>query len=474
MGLRCPLQANTNMLTFVNNSKVQSEKLLKAMAVIAAAASTDEAEGDKDKATGVAWYPLKGAKTLSDLGGDILRVGFPVGRELMSHPDVKIYQCHFTLLDAKGSPTKDTRVSAAVAAETPRTFGCTTPAWGKGGEMPKAKTWKTAVAILENDRLMPSPKAGTTLNWVPNSPSAVFPNPAYGFSGGKNKKKTFTIDFKLDYPYGPNGYKDLRFTMSADSKEVSDIKVTGSGESAARKLQFAITTAQKAPAYKVTIKTSSASTGLSTSTSVTINYKLYQGIGKGGTASEYLTNEAAEQLHKKAGCKDPSKCSEEWTLCYSAKQHGWSSSQFHSRCASKGPLFLVNRRGGNKRISGGFANVNYRWTGGGYIRNNDQRHFLYRVEPNNNKKVTFVTKCCNSYVVYPHPSYLMCFGGGHDWCSNNGGNVWHNTGHDYRRPGGNWQYNKYREEGNYFFDGAYNHNARNEKDDYEVYLAKGV
>jgi len=460
------------------NSKAQSAELLKAMAEIAKASSASEAEGDKDKATGAAWYPLKGAKKMSDLGGDVLRINFPVGRELIADDRVKIYQCKFTLLDAKGSPTKDTRVSAAVSAETPRTFGCVSPQWGQGGALPKAKAWNTAVAVLENDRLMPSPKSGTTVGWVPNAPKAVFPNPSYKVSGGKNTKKAFSVDFKIDYPYGAAGFKDVRFKVTADSREVSDLGV-GVSDSQARVLKFSVTTSQKKPVYKITIATSSASTGLSTSTSVTINFNLFVGL-IGGAAKDFLTPEAAEALLTRAGCADPSKCSEEWKLCYSAKQHGWSSSTFNSRCTNKGKsLMLVQRRGSNKRISGAFYKGNYRWCGHYCTEGVNKKHFLWRVEPKDPKKVTIVDRDSSAHgggndVIYAHPSYLMCFGGGHDYCANNGGNSWHHTGHDYKRAGGNWAWNQYREEGNSYFNGAHSHNAKSEKDDYEVYFANGL
>ena len=52
--------------------------------------------------------------------------------------------------------------------------------------------------------------------------------------------------------------------------------------------------------------------------------------------------------------------------------------------------------------------------------------------------------------------------------------MWHSTGHDYKRAGGNWGWHQYREEGDYYFNGAQSHNAKREKDDYEVYFANGV
>ena len=57
---------------------------------------------------------------------------------------------------------------------------------------------------------------------------------------------------------------------------------------------------------------------------------------------------------------------ETWELCYSAKKHGWSSSQFRSRCYNKGPLFLMQKRGGY--IFGGNVHMNIYDDGRSYWR----------------------------------------------------------------------------------------------------------
>ena len=53
-----------------------------------------------------------------------------LGMSCQADGAVKIYQCMFSLIDAKGQVTKDVRISAPIHAETPRTFGCVAPAWG--------------------------------------------------------------------------------------------------------------------------------------------------------------------------------------------------------------------------------------------------------------------------------------------------------------------------------------------------------
>ena len=90
--------------------------------------------GTGTKATGLPWNPIATPKIpLSDAGGVALRIFFPTGSQLVSHPDMKQRQCMFTMLDAKGKMTNEARMSAKVAAETPRSFQCTTPQWNVSG-----------------------------------------------------------------------------------------------------------------------------------------------------------------------------------------------------------------------------------------------------------------------------------------------------------------------------------------------------
>jgi len=68
-----------------------------------------------------------------------------------------------------------------------------------------------------------------------------------------------------------------------------------------------------------------------------------------------------------------------------------------------------------------------------------------------------------------NPNYFMCWGGGHDHCMNSGGNQWNNLGHDYRPSvGGGYGSSTWKN----WMTGQYNHNARNERDLYEVYIIK--
>ena len=82
----------------------------------------ETSQGDAGtKGTGLPWNPIATpAVPLSDAGGAAVRIFFPTGAQLVSHPSVKQYQCQFTMLDGKGQLTKEVRKSAKVAAETAR------------------------------------------------------------------------------------------------------------------------------------------------------------------------------------------------------------------------------------------------------------------------------------------------------------------------------------------------------------------
>ena len=137
--------------------------------------------------------------------------------------------------------------------------------------------------------------------------------------------------------------------------------------------------------------------------------------------------------------------------------HGYlPASAFYNRCAGKGPLFLVQRRGSNKRVFGGFTSLKYVWASGRpgenggpqYIDSSaSKKHFLYRVEPKDAKKVSFVDKCCDRTVYYGHPARHLCFRD--NMCCQNG-QCWFQTGGSYSR----------QEEGNDFFTGASSHSVR--------------
>ena len=85
----------------------------------------------------------------------MVRVIFPVGRQLVAEDSIKIYQCKFTYIDDKGKADPKTfRLSAAVAAKHLRSFECVVPAWGQGGSLPPLAKWKTAFSVFENEREM--------------------------------------------------------------------------------------------------------------------------------------------------------------------------------------------------------------------------------------------------------------------------------------------------------------------------------
>ena len=64
----------------------------------------------------------------------------------------------------------------------------------------------------------------------------------------------------------------------------------------------------------------------------------------------------------------------------------------------------------------------------------------------------------------------MCWGGGHDLCTNRAGQQWSNLGHDYQPSPtrGGYTSNAWKS----WFSGVYQYNAKNEGDLYEVYIVK--
>jgi len=439
-----------------------------------------EGDGTPTKATGLPWNPIKVPETpVSDSGGHMVRVLFPNPR-LYSHPDVKIYSCKFTLLDSKGTPTKTARVSANVAAETEGTFACATPAWSPPGSgLPADATWKTTLSVYENGRVMPAPKQAAEFKWQPATPQIAIAK-AFEAKAKKSTSTAFTVPFSIDYPYGADGYKDVSFSAKSNSNVLSSMSVKAPSTTAApRTLSFTLNdkTGRKTNAYSIEITAKSTKTGLSSKTTITINYvEKIPAFGVGGTP-EVLNDTPMEEVLKKlkaVGAKgDPST----WQLCFSRQKHGWSTGQFNNRCRQKGPLLFIQRRGGGGthkgRVWGGYSHESWPRPSG-YDRASSDKNFLFRINPQNKNLVEMAkTYRYPQYSRYPgNTGYFMCWGGGHDLCTNSGGNQWSNFGHTWAPDkgfnGGGYGSSNARN----WFMGQYNYNAKNENDLYEVYILK--
>ena len=90
-----------------------------------------------------------------------------------------------------------------------------------------------------------------------------------------------------------------------------------------------------------------------------------------------------------------------------------------------------------------------------------------RINPSNADEVEYAENYQNKHCdTYPgNTGYLLCFGCGHDLCSNNAGNSWSDLGTTWRAA-------KSKSTSNNWFQGDRAHNIRNENDLYEVYIVK--
>lgn len=465
--------ADANVADLVQELVETSNDLVSAVQMLytndtEAMAAQLEGDGTKDKATGLPWNPIqKPERPISDAGGDYIRVVFPTDR-LVADDRVKMYQCKFTLIKDGKLDTDDTRISEKFHAETERTFGCITPVWSQPGKLPEETKWQTVMSVYENGREMPSPKDVTVLDWVPATPGLTIQE-AFEAKAPKNKAKKFTVPFKIDYPYGEAGYKEVDIEADSDDDVLSRIRVLAAdAKTADRALEFTINddSGKKEMEYSITVTVTSQATKLKTELTLTINFVAQAYFAEGGT--EDVVNEVAmAKIFGKIGRGN----SETWKLCYSRTLHGWSNTEFNNRCRQKGPLFLLQRRGSNKRVYGGYSHREWRSCCHGYHYGSSQSTWLFRIDPNNPNNVEYTTKHWHSYQTYDgNRDYLMCFGGGHDLCSRGtDGHQWANLGHDYKPPiGGGYGSSSWR---NWFY-GTYSYNAKNEGDVYEVYMAR--
>jgi len=432
----------------------------------------ENGEGDDKTTTGLPWNPFPAvrlARPLSDLGGDDVRVLFPVGRELVAEKSTKIYQCKFTFIDDDGKVDPDDfRMSVPVAASHERSFACPAPAWGNSGGIPTVLKWKTTFAAFENEREMPAPKGGAVFNWVPATPSIDVGQGPIQRTGPK-KGRTFTHPISIFYPYGSDGYKDVQIkATSSNTNELAQINITAANAGAPeRVLSFNIKKLDsvKTATYTITFEATSATTGLKSSSVLTIAWIIQPPqLGKGG-ASGIFSEAAVKFLHNKVGVGN----ADTWEMCYSSKRDGWSNTQFNSKCKNKGPLFYFQKRGKNNHILGG--NVHLNFNSGGYIygSSSEPKAWLFSIKPNTPDTVSIARKCSRPYMYYPgNSNYLLCYGGGHDQCCDgNSGHCYNNMGHDYCPEGvsGGYGSNAWRIWGG----GDYSWNGKDEKDHYEVY-----
>jgi len=433
---------------------------------------TLEGDGTPTKATGLPWNPIKVPTTpVSDSGGHAVRIIFPTAR-LISAPEIKIYSCQFTLLDSKGAKTKTVKVSADVAAGTERTFACVTPAWSPAGSgLPPTSKWKTVLSVYENGREMPAPKQVALFVWQPATPKVTMAT-AFKAKAPKSKATRFTVPFSINYPYGADGYKDVTFSAKGSSSALSSVSVGAPSTTAApRTLSFTLTdkTGKKTNVYTIEITAKSTKTGLSSKATITINYEEKVGsFGKGGTP-EVIQEKPMKDIIAKIKGTGARGTPETWELCYSRDKHGWSTSQFNSRCRQKsGGLFFVQRRGGSShkgRVWGGFSYDSWP-SPSGYDGSNAGKNFLFRINPSNKDQVEWAYNFrFSQYSRYPgNTGYFTCWGGGHDLCLRNDGHAWSGFGHSWRARSGSTSSS--------WFMGTSSHNAKNENDLYEVYIVK--
>jgi hypothetical protein len=423
-------------------------------------------EGSSEKATGgVPWNPIPDAAALSDLGGSFLTVTFPEGRELISHPEVKIYQCKFQEIDAKGKLLDEVRLSEAVAAKTPRSFVCPTPVWGEGGSAPEKAKWTTVLTVIEANRVMPSPSPATIFEWSPNAPSITGVPESLSVQGPNNNRKDYTFDVTLVYPYGEDGFKDLTVEVKTDNADfVTNLAVTGDSKQGQRKVAYSVTSNKELIKFNLIVTVTSKLTKLTGKATVPVTWKKFQGVGKGGTTQTWgMTYNAIKRIWSKAGYGD--EAAETWELCYSAKLHGYSSYQMHNRCNNKKTFVAMRRRNG--RIFGGFANDHFTNSN----RYKGSSNWLWRVNPSTNDvEITTSRGRHSSMNIYDNYYYSWTWGGGHDlYCDRNVNSCYSNMDHGYRPTnGGSYGSHQART----WLTGDYNWNHNSERGDYEIYHVK--
>jgi len=152
--------------------------------------------------------------------------------------------------------------------------------------------------------------------------------------------------------------------------------------------------------------------------------------------SKLIKGSFAKTLHKWTGEK------KRWKLIFRASRDGYTSSAFHSKCDNQGPtVSIIKSNMGN--IFGGYNKA--AWLNNNQYSNSGENFlFSYKNQEKGLKK-PFQMKChSTTYGAYNGSSYLMTFGGGHDFyivnnCNTTNSNS--NLGHSFTPPTG-YTYNQ--------------------------------
>ena len=284
------------------------------------------------------------------------------------------------------------------------------------------------------------------------------------FAGPAGKPTVFSVDLEVLYDYGEAGYKDVVFsysTSSAFSKIVTGVKFTGDEAQSLRKMAFSVThpkAAKKETQYYMDVKITSEKYKLNSQQRFVINFKRQSAMGPGGN-DELLPTSVAEALRGKIPGKDKDR---EYKLCYASKVHGFSTNTFHTKCDGKHDFLMVQQRADNKRIFGGWFggktfNLGTFTRSGSYIYGRQRgAAWMFRISPTTGK-IEFAEKYNQNYYVAREPSYMLTWGGGHDYMCRNDGYSYANMDHDYDTPHG------YGSGGSRsWLHGSYKYNCRND------------
>ncbi|KAL9644560.1 hypothetical protein ABK040_009424 [Willaertia magna] len=131
------------------------------------------------------------------------------------------------------------------------------------------------------------------------------------------------------------------------------------------------------------------------------------------------------------------------TLLYRAKDDGYASNVFHSKCDNKGATITIIKST-TGCVFGGYTNIN--WDTSGQYKFNNQTCLFSLFGPNNEPRFVKLENNgphhSNQYSIYCDQSYGPAFGGGHDFyiCNNcnTSNSSYSNLGHSFSVPGMNY------------------------------------
>ena len=192
---------------------------------------------------------------------------------------------------------------------------------------------------------------------------------------------------------------------------------------------------KKETQHYVAVKITSKKYKLSSQQRFVINFEHQSGLGPGGKEG-LLPDEVIQSLKAKITASDGNQNDRVYKLCYASKVHGFSTSTFHTKCDGTHDFLLVQQRSSNGRIFGGWFGAKthgmgeYTARNAGYLhtRGNDPRHaWMYRVHKN---KIEYAKKIWHNEGVYKRSSYMLTFGGGHDYMCRSDGYAYSNMDYD--------------------------------------------